>query len=443
MTAVNARTARAIAIACFIVGALFFAKALYRGLSFSRGDFYNSVPGEYARRWNPVLWNSPDVQPALEYSRGEYLYGPTQYLALFPIVFLDSYASIASARLVVYAVVLLAAWQTLWRLLRKDEPEHPVLAAAVFAVVFVFLPLAQTLIQREFEAVGFLLLVVACLAFARGRDAVSGSALAALTWFKYWPVVLLAALVFHRRLKALAAFLVASGILLGTAHVAFGLDHFRIGQTIGIVQGLLRPLGNGEKLYPVIDRGAQRSDFCRQWIWGRGTESDIRWALCGLEDRRPALSAKVIFFTLVIATGALFAWGAYRVEKWGVDSALGQWAAIWEFSILTIAGVAFVHAHYYYYIVFLLPLCALLYWYATRAQRWRKAKVTLWVATYVLVNALLVPLSWVSAVLKRDAMDFYLNSGLCMLGTLLLLGLVLWEFTTLSVGRPRVALSAA
>ena len=443
MTASNSRAARAIVLVCLVVGALFFAKAFYRGLSFSRGDFYNTVPGDYARRWNPALWNSPDVQPALEYNRGEYLYGPTQYLTLFPIVFLDSYASIASALLVVYALVLLAAWYALWRLLRKDEPQHLILQGVVFAVVFAFLPLAQTLIQREFEAVAFLLLIVACLAFALGRDAVSGTALAALTWFKYWPIVLLAALVFHRRLKGLGAFVVASAVLLGTAHVAFGLDHFRIGQTMGIVQGLLRPLGSGEKLYAVIDRGAQKSDFCRQWIWGRGTEADIRWALCGLEDRRPALSAKAIFFALVVVTGALFAWGASLLERRGFDSALGKWAAIWEFSILTIAGVAFVHAHYYYYIVFLLPLCALLYWYATRAQPWRKTKIALWVATYVLVNALIIPLSWFSAVLKRDAMDFYLNSGLCMLGTLLLLALVLWEFTHLSAAKRPVALAAA
>ncbi len=443
MSETSGRTSRATAALLFGMGGLFFAKAVYRAMAYSAGDFYNTLPGEYARRWNPVLWNSPDLQPAIAYSNGAYLYGPTQYLTLFPIVFLDSYRSIAIALLVVYPIVLLAAWYVLWRMLAAGEPKHPIVSGAVFVTMFAFLPLAQTLIQREFEVVGFFLLIVACAAFARGRDTASGAALAALAWFKYWPVVLLGAFVVHWRWRGLAAFVVASALLLGAAHVTFGLEHFRIGETTSIVQGLLRPLGGGEKLYAVIERGAAKSDFCRQWIWGRATQAEIRWALCGVEDRRPALSAKAIFYTLIIVTGALFAWGAYRVESHGVEAALTKWAAIWELSILTIAGVAFLHAHYYYYIVFLLPLSALLYWYVTSAQPWRKTKVALWLATYVLVNALIVPTTWLTTWLKRDAMDFYLNSSLCLLGTLMLLGLVLWEFSTLPLARRSVARTAA
>src|SRR2546430_7745489 len=46
-------------------------------------------------------------------------------------------------------------------------------------------------------------------------------------------------------------------------------------------------------------------------------------------------------------------------------------------------------------------------------------------------NALIVPTSWLSALLRRDAWQLYLDSGLCLLGTLLLLRLVLFEFVQL------------
>jgi hypothetical protein len=429
--------ARLVAAACGVVAALYLGKGIYRGLSYTQGDFYNSLPGEYASRLNPTLWQSADIQPALAYNHGTYLYGPTQYLTLFPIVFLDSYASIAAWLLAIYPIVLLAAVYGLWRLIAFDEPRQPVILGAIGALAFAFLPLMQTLIQREFEVVAFLLLVATCLLLVRGWDASSGAMLAYLTWFKYWPVLLVGAFVVHRRVRGLVAFAVASAVILLAAQLAFGLQHFRIGKTAGIIGGLVRPLGGGEVLYPVIARGAQKSDFCRQWIEGRGTQVDVRWALCGVEDRLPVLSAKAIFYTLAITAGVLFVWGAYRLEAARPDAATAKWGTIWELSTLVIVGVSFVHAHYYYYVVFLLPLSALLYWYVTRPQRWRWTKIALWIATYVLLNAFMVPLSWLSAVVRVNVWAFYVDSGFCLVGTIALLGLVLWEFMHATEQAPR------
>jgi len=63
-------------------------QGIYRGLTFSHGDFYYTMPGEYASRWNHTLWSSPDLEEARAYNKGAYYYGPTQYLTLFPVVFL-------------------------------------------------------------------------------------------------------------------------------------------------------------------------------------------------------------------------------------------------------------------------------------------------------------------------------------------------------------------
>ena len=75
--------------------------------------------------------------------------------------------------------------------------------------------------------------------------------------------------------------------------------------------------------------------------------------------------------------------------------------------------------------MFVLPLGALLYRYATRQQPWRKLKSALLAATYLLLTAFLIPASWASALFKLDAWALYLDSGLYALGTILLLGLVL------------------
>jgi hypothetical protein len=427
---------------CLVIGSAYLIKALVRGAEFTQGDFYFSLPGEYARRLNPALWNSPDIRAARDFSHGMYLYGPTQYLTLFPIVFLNSYGAIASTLLVLYTAVVGGACYLLWKLVTMNEVPLPVMGAVAFAIVGAFLPLTQALIQREFEVVAFLVLVAACLWFARGRDAASGAAVAYLTWFKYWPIVLLSAFVIHRRYKGLAAFAVASAGLLLAAQLVFGLQHFIIGKTIAIIGGLVRPLGGGEVLYPAMPGGAQKSDFCRQWIWGRGTAADVRWALCGVEDRLPLFPARAVFAALVIITAAVFVWGAYRLERSRRDSATVKWAAVWEFSLLTMGGASFVHGHYYYFIVFLLPFVALAYWYATRQQRWRRTKVALLAASYLLLNAFMVPTSWLSRLLQRDAWALYLDSGLTLLGTLLLLALVLWEFARLAL-RPPAAFAAA
>ena len=434
--------ARLLVAACAAIGLVYLVKVVVRGAEFTQGDFYFSLPGGYAERLNPTLWNSPDIQSAREFSKGLYIYGPTQYLTLFPIVFLDSYKAIAFALLVVYTAAVFAACYLLWKLVTLRDVALPAIGAVIFAGVAAFLPMTQALIQREFEVIAFVALVAACLLLARGRDAASGALVAYLMWFKYWPIVLLTAFVMHRRYKGLAAFAGASAALLLATQLVFGLQHFIIGRTLYIISGLVRPLGGGEVLYPAIPRGALKSDFCRQWIWGRGTAADVRWELCGVEDRWPWFPAQTMFVAIVVVTAAVFVWGAWRIERGARAPLAVKWAAIWEFSLLTIGGASFVHGHYYYFVVFLLPFVALAYWYATRPQPWRWTKGALLAVSYLLLNAFLVPTSWLSTLLHRDAWALFLDSGLTLLATLVLLALVLWEFARMAMQTPD-ALAAA
>ena len=43
-------------------------------------------------------------------------------------------------------------------------------------------------------------------------------------------------------------------------------------------------------------------------------EAELRWALCGLEHRLPAVSAKALYFGIIAAVALLFLWAAYRIE---------------------------------------------------------------------------------------------------------------------------------
>src|SRR5262245_64054269 len=92
------------------------------------------------------------MEGAMGYHRDTYYHGPTQYLTLYAMAFFDSYRQIARALMPVYALVLGAAFWCMWRGLRRLAPE-PFLVVPLFASTFLFFPLIQSYVQREFEIV--------------------------------------------------------------------------------------------------------------------------------------------------------------------------------------------------------------------------------------------------------------------------------------------------
>src|SRR5437868_14309129 len=100
--------ARTLLILAVLLAALRVAGAVHSARISVGGDFAATMPGAYAETLNPRLWNSADLQGSWGFQKRLYLYGPTQYLTLYPIVFLDSYAQIAAVLLWVYGGVL--AW---------------------------------------------------------------------------------------------------------------------------------------------------------------------------------------------------------------------------------------------------------------------------------------------------------------------------------------------
>src|SRR5687767_14190726 len=119
------------------------------------GDFFASMPGAHVEQLNPTLWNSPDLVGAWGYHQPTYFHGPTQYLTLYPLSYLDSFAQIAAVLLVVYGGVLALTFWMLW-LIAKRLGASRAAFVPLLASTFLFLPLLQAYLQREFA------LVLAC-----------------------------------------------------------------------------------------------------------------------------------------------------------------------------------------------------------------------------------------------------------------------------------------
>ena len=174
---------------------------------------------------SPVLWNSPDMRGAMGYHLDTYYHGPTQYLSLYPVAFLDSYEQIAWVLLPIYAVALGVAWRYLHRTMRRLAPAAP-LGVPVFAATFLFFPLLQSFIQREFEVVIFLALSFALWHLVNGRTGLAAAAFAYVAWFKYIPLLLLGYCALRGWRRAVIVFMVTSAAIIGLTHLAFGLPEF-------------------------------------------------------------------------------------------------------------------------------------------------------------------------------------------------------------------------
>lgn len=422
-----------------IVAVLRFAAAARGGLTLVGGDFYQTLPGAYVEQANPQLWNSPDLSDSAAFHRDYYLYGPIQYLTLYPMAYLNSYAEIARVLLAVYAILVLGIAVVLWRTMVAGEAERAPGVLAALSTVLLFTPLIQCYVQREFEVVTFLIWGLGAYAIVTGREAVGGAAFGYVTWFKLLPVGFLPYLVMRRAFRAAGGFIAASVLVLGLAHAIFGLDNFLMfsrsrtitaeSSSAHIVGAQVRPLIGARPTFildPRMSPGYIGTGFCDDWNETNETIVSIRWALCDLNLRHAWLPSRELFWGITIVIGALFLMAFARHERRLETHLERKWRGIWELSLVLMVTVIVVRAHYYYLIVLLFPLLALLYRYLMYRPRWTRWAVLAF--AYIVLSAFVVPLSVTSAILGLDAWHLYMHSNLYFYGELALFGLVLAEY---------------
>lgn len=402
----------------------------------NRGDYYASLPGTYVQTVNPALWTSPDMSGAMGYLLNTYHHGPTQYLTLYPVAYFDSYEQIADFLLVVYAIALGGAFWFLYRSLTYVAPGSAI-GLPLFAMTFLFFPLLQSYLQREFEIVVFLGLAFALWQLQANRFIPAGLALGYIAWFKYIPLLFIGYLGLRGWLAAVGAFLTATALVLLATQLVFGLPEFfnnnvpgHAAQVFNVTQFGFAPNAAGE---------LQGYGFCNGWFEIETTLANVRHGLCTLGSTRPWLPPHLIYLAICVAVAAGYLLAHYRLTRGqqlvGADEA---WRRALEFSVVTTVCACFFFAHYYYLIVLVIPYGVLLVRYLDRRQ-W--PRLVLWGASYVLVSAFVVPTGPLSRLVGIDVWAWYFHGAWFLYGELLLMGLLLFEYSALASRRGQAAIS--
>jgi hypothetical protein len=402
------------------------------------GDYYASLPGTYVKRVNPVLWNSPDMQGAMGYHLDTYYHGPVQYLTLYPLAYLDSYEAIARTLQPLYLVVLMAGFLCVWRAVATFAGGYPTIVP-LFAATFLFFPLLQAYIQREFEVVIFATLGLALLLLVKGRESVAAVVLAYVAWFKYIPILFLPYLAWRGWTAACAAFVAASAVILGLTHFAFGFAEFVNNNVPAHAAQVFSFLSYG--FAPDAAGELAGTGFCTGWFERETTLANIRHGLCSVASRASWVAPNVLYLLLCAGVAAWYLTAHARLTNArGMSAADEAWRRGLEFSVVTTVCACFFFAHYYYLIVLVIPYAVLLTRYLAAA---RLAPLLLWTMSYVLVSAFVVPTGVLSRFTGVDVWAWYIRGAWFLPGELLLMGLLLFEYWALAQRRPPPAAEPA
>jgi hypothetical protein len=395
----------------------------------THGDYYASLPGAYVRTVNPVLWESPDMQGAMGYHLDTYYHGPVQYLTLYPVAYLDSYEQIARVLLPIYAVVIGATILCLLGALRMLAPGVP-FTVPVVAATLLFFPLLQSYLQREFEVVVLFGLASALWLLLADRRGAGGALLAYVAWFKYVPLLFAGYLVLRGWFSAVLVFALTSVVILLVAHGLFDLSLFfnnnvpgHAWQVLNVASYAFRPDAAEE----LVGFG-----FCSGWFASETTLANIRHAFCSIGARWPWFPPNVAYLVVCGIVAFVYLRAHVTLERdRSISPARERWRRAVEFSIVTTICACFFFAHYYYLILLVVPLIVLLVRYLSRHDY---ASLAAWAIAYALISAFVVPTGVLTCVLGTDVWAHYIKDGWFLYGELLLVALLLREYSALSRG---------
>lgn len=389
----------------------------------THGDYYAAMPGAYVKTVNPVLWDSPDLQGAWGYHLDTYFHGPAQYLTLYPVAYLDSYAQIAAVLLPTYAVVLAAMfWATTRVAVRLSTPQ---VVVPLMASTFLFFPLLQAFIQREFEVVTTLAMVLALWCLLVDRRRAAGALVAYVAWFKYVPVLFVGYFGLRQWLGAFLALVATSAIILGLTEVLFGLSLFLNNNVPAHASQVFTVLHSG---FAVTNGHRHGVGFCEGWFASETTLANVRHGLCTLASRAEWLPPHIAYLAICVGVAAVYLITHWRLDRAHLTADREAWRRALEFSIVTAVCACFFFAHYYYLIVLVIPFNVLLMRYlATRD--WHALAV--WGVAYLCVSAFVVPTGILSRLTGIDVWALFIKGAWFLYGELLLMALLLREYMRL------------
>ena len=399
---------------------------VWSALHNTRGDYYASMPGAYVRTANPVLWDSPDLQGAWGYHLDTYFHGPVQYLTLYGMAWLDSYRQIALWLLPIYAVVLAFAFWCLRQTARRLAPDHD-LTVPLLASTFLFFPLLQAYLQREFEVVITLALAWALLQLVRGRQGAAAAVFAYAAWYKYIPLLFLGYFGLRRWFTAIGVFALVSAAILGLAHAVFGLPLFfnnnvpsHAAQVLALWEFGFRTDAAGH----LIGTG-----FCTGWFDNETTLANVRHGLCTVGAAARWLPVTGIYLAICAAVAAIYLHTHWRLEQRAPGADIERWRRALEVSIVITVCACFFFSHYYYLIALVIPFNMLLIRYLSQG---RHLMLGGWALSYFLVSAFVIPIGVLSRLAGADVWEPYIWGAWFLPGELLLMGLLVFEYRSLA-----------
>jgi hypothetical protein len=346
---------------------------------------------------------------------------------------LDSFAQIAAVLLPIYAALLGFTCWMLWRCARRLGANRTLLVPMV-ASTFLFFPLLQAYLQREFEVVLTAALAGALLLLLHDRRGLAAALFAYAAWFKYIPLMFSGYLGLRRWWKPLAVFAFASAVILIASERLFGLSHFFNNN----VPGHARRVFELSTFY--FDRDATGrlygNGFCEGWMELDSTLTNLRHGLCTMAMSHSWINPPAIYLSICAIVAAVYLWTHARLERAALPAPVELRRRAIEVSIVTTICACFFFAHYYYLIVLIIPLDVLLacYWIDRR-----RGALALWAVAYALVGAFVVPTGVIGRLTGTNVWEIYVWQNWFWYGEILLVGLLLFEYARLA--RPSPTLS--
>jgi hypothetical protein len=401
------------------------ASVTWSATSRTRGDFYASMPGAYVETVNPVLWNSPDMVGAWGYHNQTYFHGPAQYLTLYPVAYFDTFAAIAAVLLPIYAVVLALTFWILWRIAQRLGAATP-LFVPLLASTFLFFPLLQAYLQREFEVVVTFAIAAALLALLDDRRSRAAALLGYAAWFKYIPLLFVGYLFLRRWWRPLGVFLGVSAIIVIASQLLFGLDRFFNNNVPGHAAQVFNVWGHGFA-YDATGH-LYGTGFCEGWFDNESTLSNLRHGLCTFSAYNRWVNPPLIYLAICLAVAVIYLRTHFRLERLAPAAPIEARRRALEISIVTTICACFFFSHYYYLILLIIPFNVLLVLFLLDG---RKVELGLWAAAYFLVGAFVVPMSILSRLAGYDMWEPYIWKGWFWYGEVLLVALLMNEYRRL------------
>lgn len=401
------------------------ASVTWSATSRTRGDFYASMPGAYVETLNPTLWESPDMAGAWGYHNQTYFHGPTQYLTLYPVAFFDTFAAIAAVLLPIYAVVLACTFWILWLIAKRLGAGAPMFVP-LLASTFLFFPLLQAYLQREFEVVVTFAIAASLLLLIDKKHAWAAALLSYAAWFKYIPLIFLGYFVLRRWWRPLAVFLGVSAVILVASQLLFGLDRFFNNNVPGHAAQVFNIWSHGFA-YDATGH-LYGTGFCEGWFDNESTLSNLRHGLCTFSAYNRWVNPPVIYLAICLAVAGLYLWTHFSLERVPPPPALEARRRALEISIITTICACFFFSHYYYLILLVIPFNVLLTLFLADG---RAGALGLWALSYFLVGAFVVPMTLLSRVAGYDVWEPYIWKGWFWYGEVLLVILLMNEYRRL------------